>query len=62
MDKVTSKYKVGMDVSKDSFDVYSAEGGHARYSNDTEGFSALSGTLSGDHHCVMESTGSYNQW
>ncbi|MDP6922250.1 MAG: IS110 family transposase [Lutibacter sp.] len=61
MDKVTSKQVVGIDVSKDTFDVYSKESGHAQFSNDTEGFNAFTGTLGKDQRCVMESTGSYHQ-
>lgn len=61
MDKVTSKQMVGIDVSKDSFDVYSDQSGHAQFSNDAKGFKAFCKTLSLEHHCVMESTGSYHQ-
>ncbi len=52
---------VGIDVSKDTFDAYSEINGHAQFSNDTKGFKAFAKTLGKDHHCVMESTGSYHQ-
>ncbi len=61
MDKVTSKVMVGIDVSKDVFDVHSTATGHAQYSNDSKGFKAFVKELNGKHHCVMESTGSYHQ-
>lgn len=61
MDKVTSKQMVGIDVSKDTFDVYSDQGGHLQFSNDGKGFKDFSKVLSVEHHCVMESTGSYHQ-
>ena len=61
MDKVTSKQMVGIDVSKDSFDVYAESSGHAQYSNDRKGFKSFAKTLSKGRHCVMESTGSYHQ-
>lgn len=52
---------VGIDVSKDVFDVHSAASGHAQYSNDSKGFKAFAKNLTAEHHCVMESTGSYHQ-
>ena len=61
MDKVTSKQMLGIDVSKDTFDVYNESNGHAQFSNDRKGFKAFAKTLSKNHHCVMESTGSYHQ-
>lgn len=52
---------VGIDISKDSFDVCDAEGKHDKYSNDVEGFKAFLETLNFDSHCVMEQTGRYHQ-
>tara|TARA_B100000508_G_scaffold139254_1_gene136865 strand:- start:301 stop:1284 length:984 start_codon:yes stop_codon:yes gene_type:complete len=61
MDKVTSKQVFGIDVSKDTFDVYGENMGHAQFSNDGKGFKSFSKLLKGEPHCVMESTGSYHQ-
>lgn len=50
----------GIDISKDSFDVYNNELGHMRYANSDKGIADFVKTLSEGSHCVMEATGSYH--
>lgn len=50
----------GIDISKDSFDVYGADLGHKSYPNTRVGFKALLNALEGNSHCVMEATGCYH--
>lgn len=50
---------VGIDISKDTFDVYSNEGGYGQYPNDRSGFRAFIKTLETNSWVVMEATGSY---
>ena len=50
----------GIDISKDSFDVYGADLGHKSYPNTSGGFRALLNALEGNSHCVMEATGCYH--
>ncbi len=52
---------VGIDISKDVFDVYDFEEGHFQFSNDEKGFSLFRKQLTSDHWCVMEATGCYHQ-
>jgi transposase len=59
MDKIT--IFVGMDISKDTIDVYDAESGHFQFKNNPKGFSLFKKRLSVDHWCAMESTGCYHQ-
>lgn len=58
MDKV--KHYVGIDISKDTFDVYNKERGYSRYSNNSQGFSSFIKTVDKSTCCVMEATGSYH--
>jgi len=51
---------LGIDISKDSFDVFSEEGGHKSFRNTLEGFRLFYKALSPDHWVVMEATGSYH--
>lgn len=52
---------VGIDISKDSFDVCYSDDKHAIFSNDKEGFKLFLKTLKINSHCVMEQTGRYHQ-
>ncbi len=55
------KKYVGIDISKNDFDVSFPSGHHQKYSNDSKGFAMLLKKLPQDAHCVMEQTGRYNQ-
>ena len=50
----------GLDISKDSFDVYGGALGHKSYPNTKEGFRSFSKVLGADSYCVMEATGCYH--
>lgn len=50
----------GIDISKDVFDVYSIESGHAQFKNDEIGFKTLVKTLKKEVLVVMEATGYYH--
>ena len=50
---------IGIDISKDTFDVYSQASDHYQYSNDASGFRTFIKTLSSSSWAVMEATGSY---
>jgi len=52
---------VGIDVSKDTFDVYEPSMGHQKFKNDKEGFRLFHKWLNKDCWCVIENTGSYHQ-
>lgn len=52
---------VGIDISKDVFDVYDSKSGHYQYSNDEKGFKLFKKSITIDHWCVMEATGCYHQ-
>lgn len=52
---------VGIDISKDTFDVYDSERGHFQFSNDLKGFKLFIKQLTSAHWCVMEATGCYHQ-
>lgn len=52
---------VGIDVSKDTFDVFDPVAGHQKYRNNKVGYSIFMKSLTKGHWCVMESTGSYHQ-
>jgi transposase len=52
---------LGIDISKDVFDVCSADGKHHQFLNSTEGYLEFSRLLSQGSQCVMEATGSYHQ-
>ena len=59
MNKV--KHFIGIDISKEKFDVWDIEKGHRSFSNDTKGFRLFYKELKPNSYCVMESTGSYYQ-
>jgi len=59
MDKST--IFVGIDISKDTIDIYDAFNGHLQIENNSKGFSKFGKILSADHWCVMEATGCYHQ-
>lgn len=50
----------GIDISKDSFDVYSNGLGHKSYPNTKSGFNSFKKILDENSHCVMEATGCYH--
>ncbi len=52
---------VGIDISKDTFDVYDSEQGHFQFNTDANGFKLFRKQLTSDHWCVMEATGCYDQ-
>lgn len=52
---------VGIDISKDVFDIYDSKEGHYQFSNDEKGIKMFCKQLTSDHWCVMEATGSYHQ-
>ncbi len=51
---------LGIDISKDTFDVYDQERGHSQFGNDSKGFAAFLKTLDLNSWVVMEATGSYH--
>lgn len=51
---------LGIDISKDSFDVYGEAIGHKSFENATAGFRSLLKLLGDDSWVVMEATGSYH--
>lgn len=51
----------GIDISKDSFDVYSSKHGYQSFTNDQLGFKGLAKCLDKASYCVMEATGCYHQ-
>ncbi len=52
---------IGIDVSKDTFDVWNTEFGHLCFSNNAKGFKAFLQQITTQSWCVMEYTGSYYQ-
>ena len=52
---------IGIDISKDVFDIYDPIQGHFQYANNVKGFRFFLKTLGEDHWCVMEATGCYHQ-
>ena len=52
---------IGIDISKDVFDVYSPYQGHCQYTNNVKGFRSFHKSLGANHWCVMEATGCYHQ-
>jgi transposase len=58
MDKAT-KF-LGIDISKDVFDVSFPEGKHLQFSNDLIGYRQFQKSIIIDNCCVMEATGSYH--
>lgn len=51
---------LGIDISKDVFDVYGTIEGHRQYENNEKGFALLCRDLKPDSWLVMEATGSYH--
>lgn len=52
---------IGIDISKDVFDVYDSTQGHCQFTNNAKGFGSFFKTLCSHHWCVMEATGCYHQ-
>ena len=52
---------IGIDISKDTFDIWNKESGHQKFQNNLAGFKDLMKNISEDVWCVMEYTGSYYQ-
>ena len=52
---------IGIDVSKDTFDVWNTEFGHLCFSNNAKGFKEFHKQIRKHSWCVMEYTGSYYQ-
>ena len=52
---------VGVDVSKDKFDVWDNVAGHRSYPNDSKGYRQFAKQLPANSFCVMEATASYYQ-
>ena len=52
---------VGVDVSKDKFDVWDNVAGYRSYPNDSKGYRQFAKQLSANSFCVMEATASYYQ-
>jgi transposase len=51
---------VGIDISKDVFDIYNSEEGHFQFTNDASGFKSFVNVLNQSHWCVMEATACYH--
>ena len=47
----------GIDIAKDSFDIYSESVGYKSYPNTKEGFKLFFKTLELNSFCIMEATG-----
>lgn len=58
MSKVKTFY--GVDISKDTFDVYSSLGVHSSFTNNYAGYKSFVKLLSQGDHIVMEATGYYH--
>ena len=52
---------IGIDVSKDKFDVFNEKEGHSVFDNSVTGFKAFLKKYGKTIHCVMEATGCYYQ-
>lgn len=52
---------IGIDVSKDTFDIYLYGGNHRKFNNDTKGIKKFISTIPNGTHVTMEATGSYHQ-
>jgi transposase len=57
---IKSTLFVGIDISKDVFDVYFSEEGHRQFTNDVSGFKSFTKGLTQSHWCVMEATACYH--
>jgi len=51
---------LGIDISKDVFDVSFPDGKHVQFTNNSKGYLQFQKSLKEDDHCVMEATGSYH--
>ena len=51
---------LGVDISKETFDVVDIKGNHKQYKNETKGFSKFAGILDDQSLVVMEATGYYH--
>jgi transposase len=58
---IKNKQFLGIDISKDVFDVVDQADNHFQFQNDTSGFKMFSKILTDQSHCVMEVTGCYYQ-
>jgi len=58
---IKSTIFVGIDISKDTIDVYDPSNGHFQFENNVKGFRLFKKRLSKNHWCVMEATGCYHQ-
>lgn len=57
-----SKHFIGVDISKNTFDVWDySTNSHSSFNNDSKGFRLFYKLVKANTHCVMESTGSYYQ-
>jgi len=52
---------IGIDISKDTFDIYDPIQGHQQFTNNEKGFKNFLKTLGNNYWCVMEATGCYHQ-
>ncbi len=59
MNKIT--HFVGVDISKDKFDVWDSKAGHCSFANDSKGFRQFVKHLRVNSFCVIEATASYYQ-
>ena len=59
---IMNKYTeiLGVDISKETFDVVDIKGNHKQYKNETKGFSKFAGILDDQSLVVMEATGYYH--
>lgn len=57
---VKDKLIIGIDVSKDCFDTWSCENGHAQFENNAQGFLKFFSTIKPASWIVMEATGTYH--
>ena len=55
-----STHFFGIDISKDTFDVYSDLSGHHQFTNDVKGFKQFLKRIDSNAHCIMEATGYYH--
>ena len=51
---------LGIDISRETFDVYDGLEGHRQYANDEKGFRSFHSSLKASSCAVMEATGSYH--
>ena len=51
---------IGIDISKDVFDVMDSSGNYFQFENDFNGFKNFVKLLGKESHCVMEATGYYH--